>query len=579
MVSEATVFESRVSDSDKRYLSACIVIRNVSVDDNWWKPIRAFIRSQLPEYMVPTKFHLCETLPRNLHGKVDQEQLIRRFSLSVTESMTPSTTADSLSKEVILADAFRSVLNLNKFDTSDSFFDLGGDSLGLFEITEHVRKHGIQVSPQLIARYESVDGICAAIDAGLIGEDDVRSACELRADVSDLLAQVKILEFTLSSASNVSKCLLLTGATGFLGSRLLANLLAEFNGEIVCLVRGFSDEIAQSRLEAKLIEIKKPLNDSARSRLRVIAGDLTVGQLGMKASEYHKLTKEVDHVIHCAAEVNLLSSYERLRPANVSATLELALFVLTGKAKRFDFMSTLSVFVASDKPRGMHLESDTLKESRFIHGGYAQSKWAAEILLRSIPELIASTRYFRLGLQTTDRNTQQSPTKDLLEWLVRGTVELGCYPELDESIRMDVTPVDYAADILSRLVLTQTADNTFHLAHPIGLQANTLFNIIEKMLPNVRNISLDEYKVILNSQSEEFLQSPTGLTLSRSLIPETRNINHPFNLFQATNTTFDMQHTQRYLNGVGSQPPSVSRNEIIKMLQPICAELTERVLT
>ena len=81
-----------------------------------------------------------------------------------------------------------------------------------------------------------------------------------------------------------ARTILLTGATGFLGSALLEELLDTSHATIVCLVRPTS----------------APISRSGTGRIRTITGDLSHPRLGLSESRYDELTREVDAVCHAA---------------------------------------------------------------------------------------------------------------------------------------------------------------------------------------------------------------------------------------------------------------------------------------
>src|SRR5262249_5166679 len=151
------------------------------------------------------------------------------------------------------------------------------------------------------------------------------------------------------------------------------------------------------------------------------------------------------------AWVNLVLPYSVLRPANVLGTHEVLHFLGTGRCKRLHYASTLSVFVASDRNRGQLLESDRLTDTRWVYGGYAQSKWAAEWLRRAAEGAAGPVAHYRLGLITGDSRTGQAPGRDFLTLFLRGLVGLDGVPALETELFLDITPVDFAAAALAHL--------------------------------------------------------------------------------------------------------------------------------
>ena len=92
--------------------------------------LRAFLRSTLPEYMVPAAFVLLHELPKTTSSKVDRRAL-RALPLTVAE---PTVTAPTTSFEGRIAAVWAEVLGLERVEIDDNFFDLGGDSLLLLNL-------------------------------------------------------------------------------------------------------------------------------------------------------------------------------------------------------------------------------------------------------------------------------------------------------------------------------------------------------------------------------------------------------------------------------------------------------------
>lgn len=114
--------------------------------------------------------------------------------------------------------------------------------------------------------------------------------------------------------------ILLTGATGFLGGFLLADLLDATDARIHCLVRAESVAEARERLAGQLRARDVP--EHHMSRIDVVPGSLAKPRFGLTEEEFSGLSRGIDVIYHCGAWVNLLASYPILRGCNVSGTLE-----------------------------------------------------------------------------------------------------------------------------------------------------------------------------------------------------------------------------------------------------------------
>jgi len=98
--------------------------------------LRAYLRSRLPDYMVPDIYQVMEVLPLTVNGKVDRAALpeVSKSRLSETPFRMPET---AIEKD--LAAIWSEVLNLSEVGLDDNFFELGGHSLLATRVVARIR--------------------------------------------------------------------------------------------------------------------------------------------------------------------------------------------------------------------------------------------------------------------------------------------------------------------------------------------------------------------------------------------------------------------------------------------------------
>ncbi|PIM66867.1 hypothetical protein CTU88_40575 [Streptomyces sp. JV178] len=172
---------------------------------------------------------------------------------------------------------------------------------------------------------------------------------------------------------------LITGASGFVGSRLTYALLAGRDQRVVCLARGSLASAHKRVLQA--VSSHGDLENGARRRLLCVSGDVTQQWLGMPAADYARLAREVTGVWHCAGDIALAGGRERLFRVNTHGTANLLEFSeLTAPDCRVVHISTMAV--AGRRREGNVLEDDLTAAYGFV-GPYDESKFEAEQLVRS----------------------------------------------------------------------------------------------------------------------------------------------------------------------------------------------------
>jgi thioester reductase-like protein len=260
---------------------------------------------------------------------------------------------------------------------------------------------------------------------------------------------------------------LLTGATGFLGRRLLTELLARTRATIHCVVRGSDADRARARLG--------PLADHAR--LVVHAGDVSAAAMGLTAERWSDLAGRVGHVVHAAASTSLALPFEAHAIANIHGAREIARFAGTGARKTVHHVSSLAVLASSDFAAERLDEEVTLPPDARVFGPYAQSKHAAEALLRrAVPEL----RIVRPGLLTGDSVTGDAAASCPLYAFLRTVAAAGCVPLPPGDLRVDITPVDHAARAIAELVTTPHDHPVVHVASEHGASLRDLVRALRR---------------------------------------------------------------------------------------------------
>jgi thioester reductase-like protein len=416
-----------------------------------------------------------------------------------------------------LASLFASVFG-TEVGCDAGFGALGGDSVMLVALVARARAAGLELSPELVAREQTVERIAARI-----GDTGTLSTAALR----DELARIEPLP---SRAGAPGADVFLTGATGSLGSRVLRELLAT-GVTVRCLVRARRLEDARSRL-ARSLGFELP------ERVVVSLGDLEAPRFGLDDRAYAALGR-VGAIHHCGARVSLAADVGTLWRSNVLGTNEiLRLQAISGAT--LHYASTLSVFVSADAREGTFFEADDLRATRVVHGGYAQSKWAAETLVRERAR--GPVFVYRFGLLTGGARGE------LLSMTIRGLAALGAIPaDRDRDLAFDVTPIDRAASAMMEIA-SKGAAGTYHLANRRAARLDDLLVALGRAGVRIDEVGHGEWIARASaavSSSSDLDLAAACLALRSSLARERT----PFDLFQATRARFDMARTEEVLGG------------------------------
>ena len=443
-----------VENSGDKFLAAYLVLSESAPQND--ADLRTFLKSRLPDYMIPAVFVRLDKMPLTPNGKVD------RRALPAVSMATPESGVNfeppRPGLEQSIAQVFERVLQASGVGRNDSFFDLGGHSL-LIARTQILLRDELGFDMQVRTLFESptVAGLAAAI------EGNRRKPISVNFDAEAVL-DPEIRPSWSVETPDVPGRVLLTGASGFLGAYLLHELLERTEASVVCLVRARSSAEAIGRIHDSF----RKYGLSGRyidGRVNVIPGDLSKPLLGLDPVEFEGLAQNIDVIYHNGAEVNFFQPYENLKASNVLGTQEVLRLASRGRRKPIHYVSTVSVLEDRTSSRPIFYENETPGEAPLQAGGYPQSKWVAEKLLNIAKDRGFSVWIYRPGTITGDSRTGACNENDFLYRFLRGCAEMERFPEID--MKVDLLPVDYvSAAIISISLRPESAGHVFHLVSP-----------------------------------------------------------------------------------------------------------------
>ncbi|MBM4094178.1 MAG: AMP-binding protein, partial [Planctomycetes bacterium] len=110
--------------------------------------LRSFLRTMLPDYMVPAAFIFLDTLPISPNGKVD------RKALPAPERLRPNLdrpyVAPRTEAERVLAEIWAEVLGVEKVGVHDNYFELGGASINSLRIVARASEASLSINAELL---------------------------------------------------------------------------------------------------------------------------------------------------------------------------------------------------------------------------------------------------------------------------------------------------------------------------------------------------------------------------------------------------------------------------------------------
>ena len=263
----------------------------------------------------------------------------------------------------------------------------------------------------------------------------------------------------------------LVGGSGFLGARIAACLLAEPDDAPVVLVSRHPESVLRQGL----------LPPSPR--LVLIAADIEADR-----SDWIVSIPRARVVFHLAAAVHALAGWDRLAPVNLAA-LGASIALARRDGALLQLASTLSVFVSSNA-RDADVEARLPeRHDLWLHGGYAQTKAAAEMALAQMANL--RWQVVRYGLLVPEAGAL-FPTHQFAPAFLRALNRVGAVPDQAERAAVDLTPVDDAARTAVQLARNE-AVHWRHWANPESAQLADVVGAIEAECGSFARCSMDEW--------------------------------------------------------------------------------------
>lgn len=447
--------------------------------------LQAELRKKLPEYMIPSAFVFLPELPRTPNGKIDRKALpAPEASSRSTAYVAPRT---DLERELV--EVWRQVLHVEQIGVDDNFFELGGHSLLAAQMAWKLRnKYDVEVPLRSLFENPTIAGIAELIrpsaDGAASAKIDFEQEAKLDADIAPPAgAQV---DWTRLHR------IFLTGATGFLGSAMLEEMLRRSGTTVYCLVRADDAEQAFRKLEKSFADYGRS-TVNLRERVVPVLGDLKSPRFGLTPEAFQELAAQVDVVVHNGASVNLVFPYEMLRDVNVGGTREAIRLACAVRPKPLHFVSTFSVLHSREH---MHtpevFEHDPLPAAESLMGGYHRSKWVGERLVREAERRGLPVAIYRPGRISGHSDTGNANTADVLNAMIAGCLKIGAAPQFDDPI--DMTPIDYVSRAIAALVFKPEAiGKNFHLVNPRPTSIAALSNFTQSKGIALPLIPFDEW--------------------------------------------------------------------------------------
>jgi len=342
-----------------------------------------------------------------------------------------------------------------------------------------------------------------------------------------------------------------TGATGFIGKRLVKKLLERKGAVVHFLIRRESAD--------KVADLRSYWGVSA-ARAVPVFGDLTAKKLGVASEDVKKLKGQIDHFYHLAAVYDLGADEETQVAVNIEGTRNTVDLAKAIDAGHFHHVSSIA---AAGLYEGVFRE-DMFEEAEGLDHPYFQTKHESEKIVRQ--DCKVPWTVYRPAMVVGDSTTGEMDKIDgpyyffkliqrlrqlLPPWMPTVGLEGG---------RVNIVPVDFVVNALNVISHQQSiAKKCFHLVDPVGYRVGDVLDIFSRAAHAPR------MNLFINAALLGFI--PKGIKKSLMAMAPVRRVRNavmkdlglPEDMLTFVNypTRFDCRETLAALKGSGVTCPNL----------------------
>ncbi|MEZ0307118.1 MAG: SDR family oxidoreductase, partial [Ramlibacter sp.] len=342
-----------------------------------------------------------------------------------------------------------------------------------------------------------------------------------------------------------------TGATGFIGKRLVKKLLERKGSVVHFLIRKES--------EGKVAGLREYWGASA-ARVVPVFGDLTGKKLGVSADDVKKLKGQVDHFYHLAAVYDLGADEESQVAVNIDGTRNTVEFAKAIDAGHFHHVSSIA---AAGLYEGVFRE-DMFEEAENYEHPYFLTKHESEKIVRK--ECKVPWSVYRPAMVVGDSQTGEMDKIDgpyyffkliqrmrqlLPPWMPAVGLEGG---------RVNIVPVDYIVDALDHISHKSGIEKkAYHLVDPVGYRVGDVLDIFTRAAHAPRmNLFINAALLgFIPKSVKKSLMAVAPIRRIRNAVMKDLGLPEDILAFVNYPTRFDSREAQAMLKGSGIEVPNL----------------------
>ena len=318
--------------------------------------------------------------------------------------------------------------------------------------------------------------------------------------------------------------MLLTGATGYLGIHILRELIDSEADNIYCLVRGKSQEDAESRLRTLLFYyFSDSFKELFGQRLHIVLGDVTddLTSINSLSPLGSRRGSSIVTLFNCAAIVKHFAEGTEIEDVNIGGARRCVEFCIQTGARliQVSTASTRGLWVNNlPTPNSPSLNREgwggsptfteqTLYLGQYLGNKYIYSKFMAERLVLDAVALhgldAKIMRVGNLSARSTDGEFQANFSTNSFMGRIKVYNMLGCCPHEMRDSQVEFSPIN---EVAKAIVLLATTPKDCCVFHPYNNHSVPLGDVLSELRcvgDGVRFVELSEFSAALKQAEED----------------------------------------------------------------------------
>lgn len=524
-----------------------------------------FLQSKLAFYMIPNRLIRLESFPLTVNGKIDTKKLPKPIVQGQTNYSKPETEL-----EKTLCKIWQNLFGIQKIGIQDNFFALGGDSLSAIKFQVEAFNRNLNITYADIFACPTIKLLAKKAQNAHPVEEKKEQDIDV-SKINPLLAYNDIKNIPKKIKRNPIGNVLLTGATGFLGSHIIDNYFSSNpQGAMYCIVREKNRKTPEQRLKETLnFYFGSKYDTYLGEKLFVLKGDTSQENLGLDNDTYTKLANVVDIVINAAALVKHYGDYNKFYAINVTGTKNLIEFCEKSKKKLYHISTTSvsGIGISDSHLKGSkeitHFSEKDFYQNQNLDNTYLQTKFEAErLILEEIANQKLEATIFRVGnIQNRylDGKFQINSDENGFVNRMKAILKLGVIQNEFKKHATEFAPVDFCANAIISLIQSNPKFTVFHIFNTNLVSFTDLVKYINYLDIPINFVSNQEFSRKVSS----FLKNPVLRNEMNGIVTD---LDSEKKLKIVSNILIDANFTTCYLEKIGFTWPEINQEYIGKYI-------------